>query len=153
MVTRGKDGLGAVRFAWMSPRKTEDDVPLRNGNHRVSAAAREVAEHASTLTRLEIELARIELKRKVTSLGMGIGFGAAAAGLAALFVIFVFETIAAALALVLPVWASLLIVAGILLLLAVIAGLTARALVRRATPPVPETAIREAKLTSEAIRR
>jgi hypothetical protein len=119
----------------------------------VTAAAREVAEHASTLTRLEIELARIELKRKVTSLGMGIGFGAAAAGLAALFVIFVFETIAAALALVLPVWASLLIVTGILLLLAVIAGLTARALVRRATPPVPETAIREAKLTSEAIRR
>jgi hypothetical protein len=137
----------------MSPRKTVDDVPVRDGNHRVTDAAREVAEHASTLTRLEIELAQIELKRKITSLGMGIGFGAAAAGLAALFVIFVFETIAAALWLVLPLWASLLIVAGILLLLALIAAFTARALVRRATPPVPETAIREAKLTSEAIRR
>jgi hypothetical protein len=137
----------------MPARRTETGVPFRNGDHGVSAAAREVAEHASTLTRLEIELARIELKRKVTSLGTGIGFGAAAAFLAVLGLIFVFETIAAALSLALPLWASLLIVAGLLFVLALIAGLTARSLVQRATPPVPENAIREAKLTSEAIRR
>ena len=37
-------------------------------------------------------------------------------------------------------------------MLAAVLGLLARALIRRGTPPVPEQAIREAKLTSEALK-
>ena len=34
-------------------------------------AAKQVAEHASALARLELELAALELKRKVVALGIG----------------------------------------------------------------------------------
>ena len=39
-------------------------MPPRNGNRHVGAAAKQVAEHASALTRLELELATLELKKK-----------------------------------------------------------------------------------------
>jgi len=53
---------------------------------------------------------------------------------------------------VLDTWLALLIVAVGLLAVAAVLGLLARSLVKRATPPVPELAIREAKLTSEALK-
>jgi phage-related tail protein len=53
-------------------------------NQTLGGAVKEVAEHASALARLEIELASLELKKKVTAIGVGLGpeFGApgAAAG-------------------------------------------------------------------------
>ena len=47
----------------------------RNGrpDHHVVATAREVAERASAITRLELELAKLELKRKAGELGAGAG--------------------------------------------------------------------------------
>jgi len=44
-------------------------------NGGLGGAAKQVAEHASALARLEIELAKLELGRKVASLGIGIGLG------------------------------------------------------------------------------
>ena len=67
-----------------------------------------------------------------------LGFGLAAA--------------AAALALVLPMWASLLIVCGALVLLAAILLFAGLGAIKKGAPPVPEQAIREAKLTTEALR-
>jgi Putative Actinobacterial Holin-X, holin superfamily III len=58
----------------------------------------------------------------------------------------------AAVALVLPVWASLLAVGGGLFLLAGLLLAIGVALIKRGAPPVPEQAIREAKLTTEALR-
>jgi uncharacterized membrane protein YqjE len=127
-------------------------VAYREGNHQVGAAAKEVAEHATALTKLELELAQLELKKKVTSLGIGIGFGAAAAAFGLLGLMFALATITAAIALAVKVWVALLIMTGALLLVAGIAGMLAIGRLRRGTPPVPETAIREAKLTTEAIR-
>ena len=124
-----------------------------NGNHKLGAAAREVAEHASALTKLELELATLELKTKATSLGVGVGLGLGAALFALLGLGFALATAAAAIALVLPVWLALLIVTGALFLVAGIAGLMAVGRLRRGTPPVPEKAIAEAKLTTEAIKR
>jgi len=124
-----------------------------NGNHKLGAAAREVAEHASALTKLELELATLELKKKAASLGIGIGLGLGAAVLALFGVGFALATAAAAIALVVPVWLALLIVTGALFLVAGIAGVIAAGRLRRGTPPVPEKAIEEAKLTTEAIRR
>jgi uncharacterized membrane protein YqjE len=118
----------------------------------LGASAKEVAEHASSLVRLELELATLELKRKVTALGFGIGLGIGAAIVAVFGLGFAFATIAAALATFLSTWLALLIVTLGLFALAGVLGLLAFGKIRKGTPPVPEQAIREAKLTSEALK-
>jgi membrane-bound ClpP family serine protease len=118
----------------------------------VGAAVKEVAEHASSIVRLELELAALELRRKVVSLGLGIGFALGAAVMLLFLVGFAYAAAAAALALVVPTWAALLIVTGILLFKVAVLGLLAVNRIKRGTPPVPEQAIREAKLTTEALK-
>ena len=118
----------------------------------VGAAAKQVAEHAATLARLEIELAGLEMKRKVGALGAGAGLGIGAAVLALFALGFLFATIAAALAIVLDTWLALLIVTAGLIALAGLLVALARSQFRRVTPPIPEQAIREAKLTTEALK-
>jgi len=118
----------------------------------LGTAVKQVAEHASSIVRLELELAALELKRKVASLGVGIGFAIGAAVMLVFMVGFLFATIAAALALVLPTWAALLVVTGILLLTAAVLGLLGMSRIKKGTPPMPEQAIREAKLTTEALK-
>jgi F0F1-type ATP synthase membrane subunit a len=118
----------------------------------VGAAVKQVAEHTSSIVRLELELAALELKRKVVSLGLGIGLGIGAAVMLVFMVAFVYAAIGAALALVMPTWAALLVVAGILLLQAVLFALLALNRIKKGTPPVPEQAIQEAKLTTEALK-
>jgi hypothetical protein len=121
-------------------------------NRGVGEAAKQVADHAKALVGLEVELASLELKRKLGSLGLGIGLAVGAA----LFVLFglgfLFATVAAALALILPTWLALLIVAVSLLVIAGILGAVGLGRIKRGTPPVPEQAIREAKLTTEALK-
>jgi hypothetical protein len=128
-------------------------MPLGNGNHRIGVAAREVAEHASALTRLEVELASLELKKKATSLGVGVGLGVGAAIFGLLGIGFAFATAAAGIALVVDWWAALLIVTGLLFILAGLAGAFAAGRFRSGTPPVPQEAINQAKMTTEAIKR
>ena len=118
----------------------------------VGAAVKEVAERTSSIVRLELELAALELKRKVVSLGLGIGFAIGAAVMALFMVAFAYAAIAAALALVMPWWAALLVVTGILFLkVGLLAGLAVNR-IKKGSPPVPEQAIREAKLTTEALK-
>jgi uncharacterized membrane protein YqjE len=118
----------------------------------LGAAVKEVAERASAIVRLELELAALELKRKVVALGLGIGFGLLAAVLLLFMLGFTFATIAAGLATAMPVWAALLVTTGIILLLALVFGLLAANRIQKGTPPLPEQAIREAKLTTEALK-
>jgi hypothetical protein len=118
----------------------------------VGGAAKQVADHASSIARLEVELATIEVKNKVSVLGAGIGLGAGAALFAVFMLGFLFATVAAAFATFLPTWLALLITAGILALLAGILGLLAVSSLKKASPPVPEQAIEEAKLTQAAIK-
>jgi hypothetical protein len=118
----------------------------------VGPAVKEVAEHASALARLEMELATLELKRKVAAFGIGVGLGVAA-GVFVLFALgFGLAAGAAALALVVSTWLALLIVFGGVLLLALILGVFAMRAIKAGTPPVPEQAVAEAKLTTEAIK-
>lgn len=115
-------------------------------------AARQAAEHASALARLEIQLALAELKGKLAALGLGIGL-AVGGGLLALFGLgFAFATAAAAIAIVLPTWAALLIVTGGLLGGAGLLAIVGLAAIKRGSPPVPELAIEEAKRTTAALR-
>jgi len=128
-------------------------MPTREAERMgVASAAKQVAEHASALARLVLELAGLELKRKVASLGLGVGLlvGAAVFGLFALG--FGLATIAVVLSIVLDSWLALLIVFGSLLFLAGILTLIGLGRVRKGTPPVPEQAIQEAKLTTTALK-
>jgi hypothetical protein len=118
----------------------------------VSDAARNVADHATSIAKLELELATLELKKKVVGLGLGIGLGVGA-GLFAFFMLaFGLAAAAAGFATFLPWWAALLIMMGIVGLLAGLLGGLALGAIKKGTPPVPEQAIREAKLTSAAIK-
>jgi hypothetical protein len=121
-------------------------------NASLGAAAKQVAEHAGAVARLEMELATLELKRKVSALGVGIGFAVVAALLGVYALGFGLATVAAALAIFLPTWLALLIVFGALLLLAAVLGLVGLRKIKRGSPPVPEQAIHEAKLTTAALR-
>ena len=128
-------------------------MPTRETEHRgVGPAAKEVAEHASTLARLELELAALELKRKVASLGLGIGL-VAGAGIFLLFAVgFGLAAGAAALALVVSTWVALLIVFGALVLFSLVLVLIGLSAIKKGTPPVPEQALEEARLTTQALR-
>ena len=121
-------------------------------NSGVGPAAKQVAEHASSLARLELELAVLELKKKVAALGIGIGLSAGGLLFAVFALGFTFATIAAALATTLPWWAALLITTAILFLLAGTLAVIAILMIQKANPPVPEQAIAEAKLTTEALK-
>ena len=132
---------------------TQGSETTANGDTSLGAAAKQVAEHASALTRLEVELASLELKSKVVSLGVGVGLAAGAAVFALAGLAFALATITAAIALAVSVWLALLIMTGALFLVAGVAGPLAVGRLRRGTPPVPEKAIEEAKRTTEAIKR
>ena len=118
----------------------------------LTRAAERVADHARRMVQLEIELAKLEVQRKAASLGVGVGL-VVTAGILGLFGLgFLLATIAAALALVVDWWLALLIVAGALLLVAAGLAFGGIASIRKGTPPVPELAIEEARLTTEAIK-
>jgi uncharacterized membrane protein YqjE len=121
-------------------------------NQSLGAAAKEVAEHASTLARLELELAALELKSKVAALGKAAGFGAGALFFVLYAIGFLFATIAAALATFLPTWLALLIVTLVLFVGAGLLGMLALRSLKRGTPPVPKQAIEEAKMTTAALK-
>jgi uncharacterized membrane protein YqjE len=119
---------------------------------RLGPAAKNVAEHASTLVRLEMELAQLELKRKVASLARGIALGLGAAVFLLFGLGFGIGAAAAGIATQTSAWVALLIVTGGLILLALLLGLFAVRAIKKGTPPVPEQALREAKRTTEALR-
>jgi hypothetical protein len=120
--------------------------------HGLGAAVKEVAERASAIVRLELELAAMELRRKVVSLGVGIALALAAAIMLLFVVGFAFATIAAALATTVSTWLALLITTGILFLFALVLGALGVLKIKQGSPPVPEQAIREARLTTEALK-
>lgn len=127
-------------------------MPTRTTNGGVGPAAKQVAEHASALARLELELASLELKQKAAKLGLGAALliGAALFGLFGLG--FGLAAAAAAIATALATWIALLIVFGGLLLLAGLLAILGLGRIKKGSPPVPEQAIEEAKLTQDTIK-
>ena len=118
----------------------------------LGTAAKLVAEKASSIARLEVELASMEVKRKIAALGVGIGLLLGAVAVLLYGIGFAFATIAAALATFLPVWLSLLIVTAFIFLVGGLLALFGVRSVQRGTPPVPQQAIDEAKLTTQALK-
>jgi uncharacterized protein (DUF983 family) len=111
---------------------------------------KEVARRATTVARLQAELAKAEL----ASTGKNAGAGAALAAAAAFVGVFVFALFTAllvvALAIALPVWLSILIVLVVYLIVAAVLGAIARSLFRRAKG-APLTS-EQARLTASALR-
>ncbi|MFF0492671.1 phage holin family protein [Nocardia sp. NPDC003482] len=102
-------------------------------------------EQVSRLVREEIRLAAIETQNKAQRLGLGAGLAGVAAIVALLGAGTLVAAAVLALALVLPGWASALIVGGVLLLIAAVAALVGRSRIQQATPPVPEQAVADVR--------
>jgi len=116
----------------------------------------DVSEHASTLVREEIELAKAEVSEKVSKILRGSAVGAAAGAFAFLALIMILHGIAWLLGEELfsgNIWAGYFVTAAIFLLLAALAGWIASKALKAGAPPVPEQAIEEAKLTKEMLEK
>jgi hypothetical protein len=110
----------------------------------------DVSEGTSALIREELELAKAEVTEKVGKLLRGSVVGVAAGVFAFLALILIMHGIAWLLAEELfdgNVWPGYFIEAAAFLLIAALAGTVAYRAVRAGSPPVPEQAIEEAKLT------
>lgn len=117
----------------------------------LTGAARRVKNHARSLVRLELELAATEIKQKLSKIAAGIGLVGTALVVAFFALAFVLAAAAAGLATVMPIWAALLVMFVVLVVLAALLGLVGATLVRKGAPPVPEQALEEARLTTEAL--
>lgn len=119
----------------MSHQRAQDDQDT------LGALVHRLSEQVPELIRSEMRLAQAELSDKGKRAGVGMGMFSAAGLLAFFGVAALVTTAIAALALVLPVWASALIVAGVLLAAAGVAALLGRKKVQDATPAKPEMAM------------
>jgi Putative Actinobacterial Holin-X, holin superfamily III len=117
----------------------------------VAARTRAVNRRLKSLVELNIELAKLEGKQKATALGVAAGFGAGAAALVFYAIGFGFAAAAAGLNEALPLWASLLIVTGILLIAAAVLALLAKRSAGKVSTPLPSAAIEEAELTLKTL--
>ena len=118
----------------------------------IGGTAKLVADKESSVVRLELALAAAEVKRKLRALGLGIVMVAGAAVFVVFGLILGLATIAAALATVVSTWLALLIVTGGLFVLAGVFAVFGISRIKKGTPPVPEQAIAEAKMTAEALK-
>jgi uncharacterized membrane protein YqjE len=116
----------------------------------------DVSTKASLLIREEIELAKTEIGEKVTALAKGSGVAMAAGVFAVFALIYFFEALAWFFNDVLKTvntspWIGFLIVFGILIALAAVAGWLGLRLIKKGAPPTPNMAIEEAKRTRAEI--
>jgi hypothetical protein len=118
----------------------------------LSGAAQRVADHARQFVRLEIQLATAELKRKAAALGVGAALLLGAALFGFLALCFGLAAAAAGIATALDVWLALLIVGGGLMLLTMVLAAIGYLMLQKGTKPMPEQAVEEARLTTEALR-
>jgi uncharacterized membrane protein YqjE len=125
--------------------------PPDGGSKSLGEIVAEVSEKASQLVREEIELAKTEVKDKVSKLTKG----AVVAAAAGVFLVFGVTMFFHGLAWFLDdafnwednIWAGFAVVTGVLFLLALLAGLLALRLFKKGSPPTPDMAIQEAKRT------
>ena len=116
----------------------------------------DVSEGISGRVREEIQLAKAEVSEKAGKIAKGAVVGIAAGVFAFLALILVMEGIAWLLNEEVfngKTWPGFFIEAAAFLLIAALAGLIAFKAVKAGSPPVPEQAIEEAKLTKEMLSK
>ena len=117
-------------------------------------AIQDVTEQMSLLVREEIELAKTEVREKVTKLIQGSVVGIAAAVFVVMGLAMVMHAIAWALNDYLfsdHVWIGFAIEGGFWFIVAGLAGLIAMRALKAGAPPTPDLAIEEAKRTKETL--
>ncbi|MBV9193277.1 MAG: phage holin family protein [Solirubrobacterales bacterium] len=123
----------------------------RQQSENITAAVTEVSERMTVLVREEIELAKAEMTTKVATLARGAGAVAAGAVFGVFGVVFGLLTLAWGLNSIFnSLWIGFAIVFVLLLLLAAVAFLMARRMLK-VGPPTPNMAIDEAKLIRETV--
>ncbi len=133
----------------MRPRGT---LGLMFAADRVQDLLRRLREDIAGLIHSEIDLAKTEVIEKVKMHAKAAVFVAIAVPFVLLALLaFLFGAIAA-LALAMPLWASALIVGGVLLLVALILAFMGLRSVRKAGAPTPDAAIVEAKATVDELK-
>lgn len=141
------DGTGTPPQGGIPPRPEQDP-------RSVGELVFDVAEKSSALVREEIELAKTEITEKVGKILRGSVVGVAAGVFAFLALILVMEGVAWLLAEEVfdgNAWPGFFVEAALFLLVAALAGFVAYRSVMAGAPPVPEQAIKEAKLTKETL--
>jgi uncharacterized membrane protein YqjE len=116
----------------------------------------DVTEGVSGLVREEIQLAKAEVSEKAGKIAKGAVVGISAGVFAFLALILVMEGIAWLLNEEVfdgKTWPGFFIEAAVFLLIAALAALIAYKAVKAGSPPVPEQAIEEAKLTKEMLTK
>lgn len=104
------------------------------------------------LVQREIELVKAEITAKLKALGIGVGFIAVAL-VVLLGMLGVLLTAAIlALSLVMPGWAAALLVAGVLLVIAIVLALVGVRILKRGIPPLPTESIDSVRRDIRAIR-
>ena len=128
--------------------------PPPDDERSVAELVFDVAEQSSSLVREEIELAKAEISEKVGKLLRGSAVGVAAGVFAFLALILVMQGVAWLLAEEVfdgNAWPGFFVEAALFLLVAALAGFLAYRSVQAGSPPVPEQAIEEAKLTKATL--
>ena len=125
--------------------------PQDTGSKSLGEIVAEVSEKASQLVREEIELAKAEVRDKVSKLTKGAAIAAAAGVFLVFGVTMFFHGLAWFLNDVFNWednnWAGFAVVTALLFLLAILAGVLALRLFKKGSPPTPDLAIEEAKRT------
>jgi hypothetical protein len=111
-----------------------------------------LADETTTLVRQELQLARAEIMRTIGQAKEP----AAEFGICAIFALGAFGALTAALiaaiAIVLPVWASALIITAIYVGLAAMGAMMGRESLKNVGPPIPKETIRTVKDDADAVR-
>ncbi len=122
------------------------------GEETLGGLVHQLSEQVPNLIRSEVRLAQLEMTEKGKRAGIGVGMFTVA-GLVAFFAVACIVAAAiAGLSAVLPVWASALMVAVGLLIVAGVAALVGKARLKAAVPPVPEHAIDGARLDLKVMK-
>ena len=129
----------------------------RTAEKSLGDVVNDVSNKASLLVREEIELAKTEVAEKAKSLGKGTAVAVIAGVMAVFALIYFFEALAwffNDLGDWTPQspWVGFLIVFGILIVIAAIAGFVGVRWIKKGSPPTPDMAIEEAKLIRQEIR-
>jgi uncharacterized membrane protein YqjE len=112
----------------------------------------DVSTKASLLVREEIELAKTEIAEKAKSLGKGVAVAIVAGVMAVFALIYLFQALAWFFNDLFETvntspWLGFIVVFGILILLAGLAGMLGVRWIKKGSPPTPNLAIEEAKRT------
>jgi lipopolysaccharide export LptBFGC system permease protein LptF len=134
------------------PSRSHERRRTTRGLRPLPELARDLVAQLTRLATAELALFKAEMTAKAKAAGIGAGLIAGALALV-FFALGVLITAAVlAFALIVPAWLAALIVAGILLVLAVIAALIGRASLRRGIPPIPDDLGSELRADARALK-